>query len=83
MRYSAVIKDFKSGVIDKDKWTLQLTGDGGAWRYVGDDACDLDIEEVEQMERLMTDMYGKTEGSDDAVEILMAAGVRAEWAGWG
>jgi|TARA_R110000751_G_scaffold65832_2_gene134571 hypothetical protein len=83
MRYSAIIRDFKSGVIDKDKWTLQLTDDGGAWRYVGDDAYDLEIEEVEQMERLMTAMYGKTEGAEDAVDILVAARVRAEWAKWG
>lgn len=77
MDYKKVIDDFRSGKIDRDKWSVVMDNDSGYWRYTGDDA--LSLPEREELERKMTAEYGKPDGYRDIVDVLNAAGVPAEW----
>ena len=81
MNYKAVIEDFKSGLIDKNKFQLTMDNDGGYWSYIDDSIEDEDLREIEadKMSEMMTDKYGTPDGYSDLVDILQAAGVNAEW----
>ena len=76
MNYEQVIKDYDSGTINRDHWTLVMDNDDGYWRYTGPEVK----EETE--EKLCDDMkekYGTPGGYSDVVDILQAAGVESEW----
>ena len=79
MKYEQVINDFKSGVIDRNKWQVVFDNDGGFWSYIGDDGETLNENLVEQMMDSMEQKYGSPNGFNDLVVLAVAAGINAEW----
>lgn len=76
MDYKQAIDDFRSGVIDREKWQLVMDNDSGYWQYIGPDIGDdaqIDAEDA------MTKKYGSPEGYRDIVDVLNAAGVNCDW----
>lgn len=76
MNYKKVIEHFKNGKIDKNDWLLVIDNDGGYWNYIGENIGGY---EEDLMREEMEEKYGEPEGYSDVVEILIAAGVNAEW----
>ena len=74
MKWKEVIKDFRSGKLDPQKVMVAIDNDGGYWQSF--DECEAKAEEI-QLE--LEAKYGSPEGYNDVVDILEAAGVRAEW----
>ena len=83
MNYKKVIEDFRSGVINKDEWQLIMDNDCGHWLYIGNEFNDLEEYDydnaLENVGKKMSEKYGEPNGPDDIVEVLIAAGVTAEW----
>ena len=74
MDYVNVIRDFRSGVLDKEKVELYIDNDGGYWV-----SHDPDDDKAEAIVEKLDETYGSPEGYSDVVKILCAAGVPAEW----
>lgn len=69
MNYKKLIEDSNNGTIDKEKVLLVIDNDGGYW----------DCGEDEELEKELEEKYGCPSGYSDVVDILVAAGVEAEW----
>jgi len=76
MDYKRVIEDFNSGKLDNNSVTLVMDNDGGYWccAYKGKTE-----EENEAIADLYKEKYGSPEGYKDIVDVLVAAGIVAEW----
>ena len=74
MKYGKVMKDFKSGVLDKNNVLLVIDSDSGYWQSLNEDC-----EKADVIEARLRKKYGEPGGYSDMVDILIAAGVPAEW----
>jgi hypothetical protein len=74
MNYKKLIEDSRKGYIDWDYVTLVMDNDGGYW-YCDDG----DEDRKERMEDNMKLKYGEPNGYRDLVDILVAAGINADW----
>lgn len=76
MKYEQVIKDYKNGIISKNRFVLVMDNDGGYWSCIDESLSD---DYREHLEEVMEKKYGSPEGYRDIVEVLNAAGVNCEW----
>lgn len=76
MNYKKVIKDFGNGTLSKEKWQLVMDNDGGYWCCIDKSLSD---DEQQKSIEAMEEKYGTPDGYRDVVDILVAAGVNAEW----
>ena len=73
MNYKKLFKDKADGKID-GRMTIVFDNDGGYW------ACDIDDEdEADRMCEKYEEKYGSPDGYRDVVDIMLAAGFKAEW----
>ena len=82
MNYKKVIEDFNNGTIDPKEWRLTMDNDGGYWCWLSDahNLSDEDFDDLSEVKcQEMDDKYGKPEGYNDIVDVLVAAGVTCEW----
>jgi len=77
MDYVKVIADYRSGKLGYSKWQLRLDNDSGYWEYLGNSKRE---EVIASLVEAMEAEYGIPDGYEDAVNILIAAGVNADWA---
>ena len=72
MNYKKLFKDKADGKID-DRMTIIFYNDGGYW------SCDTDDEdEADRMRDKYERIYGSPDGYGDVVDIMLAAGFKAE-----
>jgi hypothetical protein len=76
MNYEQLIKDFNDGTIDKEKIQLVMDNDGSYFAVLDDSASD---EEKDNIVEALDEKYGSSNGYDDLVAVLQAAGVNCEW----
>ena len=79
MDYKKLIADFHSGKLDRNRVKLYMDNDDG---FLSVDAVDDSIEAIQQSEHQQSELgkeYGYSNGHEDVVEILNAAGVPARW----
>lgn len=74
MNYKRIIEDFDNGVLDKN--TIQVTVDNDCIYWTVDTG---DEDKDEDIQIALKDKYGCGGGYHDIVDILVAAGVNAEW----
>ncbi len=73
MDYKKLFEDKAAGKID-ERMTIVFDNDSGYW------SCDSDNEdECEKMCDEYAERYGSPNGYEDVVDIMTAAGFKAEW----
>lgn len=76
MNYKKVIEDFNSGAIDPAKFQVVMDNDGGYWSCIDPSLND---DKREYLADVMSKKYGEPEGYNDIVNVLIGAGVNADW----
>ena len=76
MDYKKVIEDYKNGTIDASKTQLIMGDDDGYWEHTDKNNSE---DENEDIMDALAEKYGAPEGYSDLVDILVAAGVNADW----
>lgn len=76
MNYEQLIKDFNNGTIDKSKVTLVMDNDCS---YFTVEDEDMTPEQNDEYCEKLKEIYGRSEGYSDIVNVLKAAGVNCEW----
>jgi len=76
MDYKKLFKDKAEGKISDDM-TVVFDNDGGYWSYTG--AKELSEEEEEKLCEEYENKYGCPDGYGDVVDIMVGAGMNAEW----
>jgi hypothetical protein len=76
MNYAQLISDFNDGTLDKD--TIQLVMDNDCSYFTVLDS-DMSDEEKDKVTDALEKKYGSSNGYEDIVAVLQAAGVNCEW----
>lgn len=76
MNYAQLISDFNDGTLDKDTIQLVMDNDGSYFTVLDGDMSD---EEKDKITDSLDKKYGSSNGYEDIVEVLQAAGVNCEW----
>ena len=76
MDYKKLFQDKTDGKIPNDM-IIVFDNDCGWWRYSGDE--NLTDEQLDEKVESCEKKYGRPNGYDDVVDIMVAAGFNAEW----
>jgi len=76
MDYAQLISDFNDGTLDKDTIQLVMDNDGSYFAVLDADMSD---EEKDPITDALDKKYGSSNGYEDIVSVLQAAGVNCDW----
>ena len=76
IRTGVIAKSSFAFTIDKDKWEVVMDNDCGYWGCLDESLSD---DERDKAVDIMKEKYGEPDGYKDIIEVLIGAGVNADW----